>query len=258
MVPLGFWLAIVGVDLVLALATIVALAASAQRVLAAREGRRFTVMTAVVVLAWGALVVWLASRGVFRFSPTYPFPYVVVANALPLLAGAIALLTSPMFRSVVMATPQEALIGIQTTRLLGGVFLVALSAGMLPPVFALPAGIGDVCVGLAAPLVAWWAWRRGPQAAPVIVAWNVAGIIDLVVAAGIGFLASTTPMRSIFSSPTTDLLAVLPFTLIPAFGVPLFLLLHGASLGTLWATMRGRLERRPPVITAGPRAQRPA
>jgi hypothetical protein len=50
------------------------------------------------------------------------------------------------------ADPPPWLIGIQLYRVLGLNFLVLYALGRLPAEFALPAGVGDVIVGLAAPL----------------------------------------------------------------------------------------------------------
>ena len=259
MVSFGYWVAVVGGDLALVLATFVAIASAAQRVLAPARRRRFLAIVGFAGVAWAALVASLAARGVFHYGAAYPFPYIGLAVALPVLGGAVAMWRSAPVRSVASAIPQEWLIGIQTIRVIGAVFLVALLEGRLPAVFALPAGIGDVLVGLAAPLVALRVRGQEPQAERATALWNMAGILDLVVAIAIGFLASTTPYRLIFSTPSTDVATALPLVLIPAFGVPLFLLLHIASLQTLRAALRkGRLERRPPVATAAPPVRRPA
>ncbi|HJY61231.1 MAG TPA: hypothetical protein VJ418_33025, partial [Streptosporangiaceae bacterium] len=46
------------------------------------------------------------------------------------------------------------LVGPRSFRVAGVVFLFYLALGHLPALFALPAGLGDIATGIAAPLVA--------------------------------------------------------------------------------------------------------
>ena len=98
--------------------------------------------------------------------------------------------------------------------------------------FALPAGVGDILVGLSAPVVGL-AYARAPhKAAGLVAAWNVLGLLDLIDALGLGFL--TAPSRFAFEvQPTSDLMTVLPLLLVPVYLVPLFFVLHLASLAKL-------------------------
>jgi hypothetical protein len=210
------------------LAVLVVLAAAAQ------PGGRAPVRGLALGLAlWAAAAVLLGAAGVYQQGPQAQVPAIGLGVALPLLLGIGALQAWPALRERLLAIPQTVLIGIQTLRLVGVVFLLALGAGALPAVFALPAGLGDVAVGLAAPLVAL-AWARGARTAPAwALLWNLAGIADLVLAVGIGFLSGSNPYRLIAAVPPTDAVTVLPLVLVPTFGVPLFLLLHGLSLAKL-------------------------
>jgi hypothetical protein len=76
-----------------------------------------------------------------------------------LLVGYLLLLL-PTFRRIVAAVPQHWLIGVQTFRILGAVFLVRYFAGQLPGLFALPAGIGDVATGLLTGRARRVTWRE--------------------------------------------------------------------------------------------------
>src|SRR3954463_8432371 len=85
--------------------------------------------------------------------------------ALASLGTALGLLAfSPTWRRVVDAIPPESLISVQIFRLIGGIFLPLYAIGSLPRHFALPAGWGDLAVGLAAPLVALAVRNRGYRA----------------------------------------------------------------------------------------------
>jgi hypothetical protein len=107
--------------------------------------------------------------------------------------------------------------------------------GVLPGNFALPAGIGDTLTGLTAPVVAYWVYKQGKGARLIASLWNIFGTLDLLNALTLGALANL----HVQTEPAAALLAALPFVLIPAFGVPRGLLLHGY---TFWLLGKRRTE----------------
>src|SRR5208282_1346807 len=128
------------------------------------------------------------------------------------------------FRQFVSSIDLRVLTWVQTWRVLGIVFLIVHQRELLPGVFALPAGWGDIAIGITAPVVAWF-WRP-PYPHKTFVVWNVLGIVDLVVAVSLGVLASPTSVGILTGNVTTRLMAVFPLSLIPTFLVPLFLIFH--------------------------------
>ncbi len=115
----------------------------------------------------------------------------------------------------------QGLMLVQVYRVGGAVFLVALSQGLLPATFAIPAGIGDILVGITAPL-AVLALRRGALLGWVAaIAWNILGILDLVVAITEGSIAMPPALTTI------------PLVLIPTVAVPIAMALHIAALALL-------------------------
>jgi hypothetical protein len=112
--------------------------------------------------------------------------------------------------------------------------------GHLPALFALPAGLGDIAAGIAAPLVATrLAQGRGHRAA----LWhNAFGMTDLVVALTLGTL---TGFQLVNVTPSGSLISELPLALIPTAAVPLLFALHITS-----ASMLARASRTPRPATA--------
>jgi hypothetical protein len=111
---------------------------------------------------------------------------------------------------------------------LGGIFLILYAAGQMPGLFAWPAAVGDITVGLLAPLVAL-AYARDPSRnANLVRGWNVFGILDLFVAVTTGFM--TSPSALFTYEPPNELISVFPLVLVPVYLVPLAILLHLASL----------------------------
>lgn len=196
----------------------------------------------VLLSAWFVLVALLSGAGAFVAGPA-AFPAIALGVLPPILAGVLALAGSRTVRDLALAIPLPWLAGIQSLRVLGLVFVVLLGRGVLPAQFALPAGWGDFTVGVTAPFVAWALAARKPWAPRLAVAFNAFGILDLSVAVTMGALSTDSAVRVFVNGPSATAMAQLPLSLIPTFGVPLFLLFHVASLLGLRARARsGALE----------------
>lgn len=113
-------------------------------------------------------------------------------------------------------------------RVVGVFFLLYLALGHLPALFALPAGLGDITAGIAAPLVARGLARGAGRRA----AWwfNAFGVTDLVVASTLGAL---TGYQLVNVTPSSAAIGQFPLALVPTVTVPLLLALHLASMRTL-------------------------
>jgi hypothetical protein len=109
-------------------------------------------------------------------------------------------------------------------------FLALYAQGQLPGLFAWPAGLGDIAIGITAPWIVL-ALIRQPEFAVgrLFVVWNLLGILDLVIAVGTGALSSGLA-PGIAGELTTTPMALLPLVLIPAYFVPIFIMLHLSSL----------------------------
>jgi hypothetical protein len=172
---------------------------------------------AALVLSWSGFYVGSLSR-----VPTVPLGLLI-----PIAAGVLLFRTWPLFRRIVDALPQRWIVSVQAYRMEGFIFLLLYASGRLPGAFALPAGLGDMAVGMMAPI----AGASGSSARLRV--WNLSGIIDLVVAVTTGFLTSPSPMQLLALDRPNQLITAFPLVLIPVFLVPLSVLLHLASLQKL-------------------------
>ncbi len=180
-------------------------------------------LVAALVLSWLGFYQGAGSR-----IPTIQFGLLV-----PIVAGVWLFHQWPLLRRIVELVPQRWIVTIQFYRALGFIFLVLHGAGLLPGVFAHPAGFGDVTVGLLAPFVGL-AYARGWRGSTGLVrAWNLLGLADLVVAVSTGFLTSPSPVLMLALDRPNQLIAAFPLVMIPVFLVPLAVLLHLASLQKL-------------------------
>ncbi|MBV9229313.1 MAG: hypothetical protein JOZ18_08360 [Chloroflexi bacterium] len=190
--------------------------------ISAFQKRFIQIFCALLFLVWFAVTPLLAQSGFFSAGGVG----IPLALVLTLLFG-FALMFSLTFRQLLTITPMHWIIGIQVFRVLGGIWLIGYAQGQLPGLFALPAGIGDTLTGLTAPVVAYWFYKNGKGARLIAFIWCLFGTLDLLNAITLANLSNATAV------------GVLPFVLIPAFGVPRSLVLHGY---TFWLLGKRRTE----------------
>ncbi len=203
------------------------------------------------LLAWLGATGALAVAGAYRPGPGPAIPALPVVLLLVLGGAWFATTAVPSLRALLgHRASQPSLIALQSWRVLGVNFLILYALGKLPALFALPAGLGDIAAGLAAPFVARRLDKPGGRASAI--AWNVFGLVDLVVAVGLGATSSPGPIRLFHTSPPAVVMTQFPMALVPTFLVPLSVLLHILSLRFLIGarvasarpavTLPGRLE----------------
>ncbi len=124
------------------------------------------------------------------------------------------------FRNFVLSLTLRTLTAVQTWRIMGFLFLILNARGILPALFALPAGLGDMAIGATAPFIAWKLADPGHRKA--FIAWQVLGMLDLVTAVTLG----TTARPISPAASGTAAMTVLPLSLIPTFIVPLLMIIH--------------------------------
>src|SRR5579859_85390 len=174
----------------------------------------------LILFAWYAVALALSWSGFFA-AGSGRIPTIEIGVFGPILLGAFMLWRSGTLGRILDAVPQSWLVGVQVYRTIGVVFLVLLQLGQLPGAFAWPAGLGDMLTGLAAPIVALLYARDSGGAAPLVRAWNLLGLLDLVTAVAIGFLTSPSPLQLISTQPPNELVSAFPLVMIPVFAVPI-------------------------------------
>jgi len=181
----------------------------------------------LVLAIWLLLVVSLGAKGVFLGRPGEPPLAMAISFIAPLLGFFAWLRVSPAFREFILSLDLRLIAGMQAWRFAGLGFLFLYAYEVLPGAFALPAGLGDMAVGFAAPWMVF-GLARDPDfaASAAFIRWNWLGILDLVVALGLGASLAMAAPGTIGTAP----MATLPLLIVPAFLVPLFLMLHAAAL----------------------------
>lgn len=129
------------------------------------------------------------------------------------------------------------LIAVNTWRIVGIAFLWGMTQGVLDPSFAIPAGIGDILIGVTAIPFAIFLWKGYSWSKYALIVWTVLGIADLVNAVTLGLI--TNPDFS------TSTMATFPWILVPTVAVPTALILHGITLYRLRKWVPKQAYRKP-------------
>ncbi len=197
----------------------------------ARKSR--TIIWAAAILLAAFFITRLAltiisSSGTGAFSALINNDAVIIDVAsitLGLMAGLLPLIVSPYFRRVVLAIPEKWVVGLQAIRIGGYAFLALADMKLLPAVFALPAGYGDVTAGLLAVGIVFLLSGRKSYARPLAFAWSAFGLLDLVNAEVSGFI-NLTPFLARLGAAGVPLGYFQYVMIIPTFIVPILFSLH--------------------------------
>ena len=143
-----------------------------------------------------------------------------IAALAPIVLFSLWFAISDKFRQFALSVNPRLLTSLQSWRVIGVTFVILAARGILPAIFALPAGYGDMAIGATAFFVAWKLSNRSHRNSFIL--WQALGIVDLVMAVSLG---TTAGLISPHSTPMVAM-TVLPLSLIPTFLVPMFLIFH--------------------------------
>src|ERR1700722_5791271 len=245
--PSYLWaITIVGIIAIPAAACLVLYGGAVRAGLTANRAALLAGIAAAVLAAWFTASAVIAGHGWYhaRLGPGVPwmpgavvgfFGLLLAARRIPVVARALA---AP--GTVSRLELPHAFRAVE-----GTAFLVVMALGHLPALFAVPAGLGDVAAGIAAPLVARSLARGGSRRAAL---WfNAFGMTDLVVALTLGTL---TGFQLLNVTPSGAPISELPLALIPTAAVPLLFALHITSVSALARAPRAPLPATAPLTAA--------
>ncbi len=189
----------------------------------------------------GAQKAWLAGLLLVQFAAAYVigtehllvndknsvFAPIAISVVVPVAAFLAAYGLSARFRGFVLAQDIRRLTMLQHWRVVGFVFLPLYAFDVLPGLFAWPAGLGDVAIGLAATVIIA-RMDRDPAyvLSPGFRRFQLLGLLDFAVAVGTAGLAAGAFPALIPGGITSAPLDVWPLNMFPSFGVPVFIILH--------------------------------
>jgi len=195
----------------------------------ASRGPGAAILVAAILAVWFAVVLAFGMAGIFEAGPTRPPLALFAAVVGPPALFALAYRAIPAVRAFALGIDLRVLTAVEAWRVLGGSFLFLYAFGLLPGLFAWPAGSGDVAVGIAAVFVLRAILRDAPNWRRRVFWLNIAGLVDFAVATILGALTSNSTLGFFYDGPRVSL-GELPLSLIPTFAVPLWIIFHMISL----------------------------
>jgi hypothetical protein len=193
---------------------------------------KFTGVFVYAALAlWFCFSLWMGAEGRFQGAPRQPPIALGLTFLLPLLAFVFAYTRRGSFWAFCQTLDLRFVVLAHIWRIMAIDFLLCGAERRLPLSFALPAGIGDIATALAAVPLAFALDRGASSLGKRFVAWNIFGLLDLVLAVSLGIMHSPSSIGILAGAgPTTQLMSQLPRCMVPTFLVPVFMLLHLLAL----------------------------
>ena len=199
-------------------------------------GRLVSGPVAIGLIVWASLAFLLGQAGVFELEVGGLPVAIVAAIAIPVIGFLAAWRAFPAVRAYVAAQNLALLTALQGWRVVGAVFVYLWAYGQLPAVFALPAGLGDVAVGLLAPFAAIAVALQAPGWDRAAYGVIIAGLADFAVAIFTGIGSIDGNLLDFAGAPSNAIINQLPLSLIPSFFVPVFIILHVMAFMKLRST----------------------
>ena len=216
--------------------------------------------------AWGAAVVVVAEAGLLLGEAgRLTGIWLPLAWLLPMAAMLWLLRRTPRLRAALASRAGMAWLAYtMTARSLGAVFLILHGRGQLPTLFAYPAAIGDILIGVTAPAAAWAlafrtdeVHRPGSPWRAAVIGWNVLGFAEMLMAVTLGTILFPGPLQLVHQEPTTALFGHLPLVLFPTYLVCFASTVHLFLLNVLLGRQAAAAKQdRPGVPVHGPAAAR--
>lgn len=189
---------------------------------------RYKITLVVTTVVWTILVCVLGAAGVFSYHEGDMIPRFVVPLLVPVLLG-VNLLRNQNFRTILDHTPLSSMVGMQTFRLMGVLFILVVAAGLAPESFV-TGGYGDIATGSLALLAG--IMLKNNSSGSRIVTW-------LFMAVGMADLLNVAFMLLLYypiwssAQPSSAGAAIFPLVLVLGLAAPFALTFHLYTLRSL-------------------------
>src|SRR3984893_5950423 len=203
--------------------------------------KNYAKLTIGLIVGWFLFALSASALHLFQNNSNRIGVAVGVAALTPIVAFSLWFAASESFRRFTLSLNPRVLTSAQAWRMLGFTFVLLEARGVLPAVFALPAGYGDMAIGATAGFVAWK--LADPRHRNSFVLWQMLGILDLVIAVSVGTTAGLLSPQAPPMAPMT----VVPLSLIPTFLLRIFVMLHVICIAQArtWRTAPQRASQTP-------------
>jgi hypothetical protein len=185
------------------------------------------------------LAIWFIYAGLlgyFGVLKNATRPPGIVFILVPVIAFLILFIVrSSAIARVALAFPLWILLGTQCFRIGVELFLHQLWIdGLVPRMLTFEGANVDIYIGATAPVIAWLS-TRGRSGLRLALVWNVLGLLALANVVTRAVLTSPGPLNMIHAEVPDRMISTFPFLFIPAFFVPLAVVLHVLAIRDIQA-----------------------
>ena len=181
----------------------------------------------ILLVVMFTIASWAGLTGQLANTTHSIFPPVAITVVIPVALFLLAYAVSSRFRQFILSQDIRLLTTMQLWRVIGFAFLPLYFFSILPGLFGLVAGLGDVAIGLAAVYVVS---RLNAEPEYLLskgfLRLHYFGMLDFVGALGTAALTSGAVPQLITNGVTSAAMDVWPLNLFPSFIVPCFIILH--------------------------------
>ena len=169
------------------------------------------------------IIVAIASLNGFFDAVMLP-PKIVLTTTLPLAIFVTIIYNTEICKKANTILNLEDLVKIHIFRLIGSTFIILFLYDLLPQVFALFAGIGDLLTAISSIFVAKAIRNKKNYARKLTYIWNTFGLVDILITSAMAIIFTKISIDN--SIQGVEFLAEFPFCFIPAFAPPTIIFLH--------------------------------
>jgi len=184
--------------------------------------------TLISLTGWAIATFILSWSGFLSDFSSFP-PKMMIVLVIPLVTIIWTVRTKEM-KEILLHTPPESIIWIQSFRIVVEILLWRLYVDNLAPIQMTFEGYNfDILSGLTAIVVALLVTRKKVPS-QLVIAWNFACLALLLNIVTIAILSLPTPFRVFMNEPANTIVTKFPIVWLPALLVPLAYGLHFLSL----------------------------
>lgn len=194
------------------------------------NGRRIKLITAFSLGGWLIYIAMMSLTGIFTTAALPPrIPLLLV---FPVFLFMLYFFTSGRFKDIIAAVPPSWPVYLQSFRIVVELLLLSLFLnGLLPRAATFEGYNFDILIGLSAPIVGYLGFTVSKLSKPVIIIWNILGLLTLAIVVFIIIAYAYFPQ--LLNQQQNFFLkdfGIFPYTFLAGFFMPLAVFLHIFSI----------------------------
>jgi len=197
--------------------------------------RSKTNIITIILIAWLFLQGVLSIKGIYSNGTDFMPPKIFLLGILPNFIMYAWLFLSKSGKVIIDNLPIEKLTYLHLVRIPVEFVLWWLFLNKaIPQIMTFEGWNYDIIMGLTAPFIIYFGFKKRKISPKMMIAWNAIGILFLIFIFTIAILSSPFPLQQLaFDQPNIGILHF-PFSWLATFIVPVVVLGHMVSIRQLW------------------------